>query len=154
MSSRANRQSAAAEPNRITLARGVSVHESDLQYSFSRSSGPGGQNVNKVNTRAELRVRIDRIEGLDEAARARLRDLAGSRLTREDELLIACDESRSQVSNRRGALNRLIDLVSEAAKSPKVRKRRKPGRAAIERRLQRKREKSQKKQRRRWKPEP
>lgn len=139
-------------PGLIELGPGVAVPKGALQYSFARSSGPGGQNVNKVNTKAELRVFVTALMGLDEAGQERLRKLAGSRLTKEDEILITADDSRSQATNRRTCLERLRVLVTEAAKKPRRRRKKRISRAQKEKRLQSKREKSEKKSRRQWKP--
>lgn len=139
-------------PGLIELGPGVAVPKGALQYSFARSSGPGGQNVNKVNTKAELRVFVTALMGLDEAGQDRLRRLAGSRLTKEDEILITADDSRSQVTNRRMCLERLRELVTAAAKKPRRRRKKRISRAQKEKRLQGKREKSEKKSRRQWKP--
>ena len=137
----------------VHLAPGAGVPRRVLRYQYSRSSGPGGQNVNKVNTRAELRLAVTEIVGLTEQAADRLRRLAGSRLTNDDELLISCDTSRSQRMNRRHCLERLRELVCEAATEPRIRKRTRPSRSKIEKRLQQKREQAEKKSRRRWNPE-
>jgi ribosome-associated protein len=134
--------------NRIPLAPGVSIAPSDVQVSFSRSSGPGGQAVNKLSTKAELRVALATIDGLDEAAIARLRRLAGQRLTSEDVIIIQADSNRSQRRNREEAMDRLREMVLRAATPPKRRKKTRPSRGAVERRLQHKREQSEKKQRR------
>lgn len=134
--------------NSISLAPGVTVAPADIQVTFACSSGPGGQAVNKLNTKAELRVRLDAIAGLNDAAIARLRRLAGQRLTQEDEILIHADTNRSQRRNRDEAMERLRELVLRAATPPKRRKKTRPSRSAVERRLQAKRERSEKKQRR------
>jgi ribosome-associated protein len=136
----------------ITLAPGVTVHPSALNYTFSRSSGPGGQSVNKLNTRAQLRVALADLEGLNEAALRRLRRLAGTRLTVEDELLIAAEDSRSQRRNREACFERLKELVLRAAVPPKVRRKRGISRAQKAKRLEAKRRQSEKKQMRK-KPE-
>jgi len=136
----------------VQLAPGVWVAKSNLVWSFSRSSGPGGQNVNKVNTKAELRMAVSAPDGLDDRARERLRNLAGGRMTQEDEIVIQCDEGRSQRGNRRIALERLCELVGQAAAVPKRRRKTRPSRGAIERRLERKRERAEKKERRAWRP--
>ncbi len=127
----------------------VWIAPGDLRYSFSRGGGPGGQAVNKLNTRVELRVPVEAIVGLDEAAAARLRRLAGRRLTRDDELLFFAEEHRSQLDNRRAALDRLRALVGDAFTPPKKRRPTRPSRAAVQRRLTAKREHAQKKERRR-----
>lgn len=134
--------------NDIALAPGVRIAPVDVRVSFSRSSGPGGQAVNKLSTKAELRVSLSAIQGLAEPALARLRRLAGQRLTDADELVIHADTHRSQRRNREEAMERFRELVLRAATPPKRRKKTKPSRAVIERRLQAKREQSEKKQRR------
>ena len=132
-------------PGSFSIAPGVRVARRDLTFSFSRSSGPGGQAVNKLSTRAQLRVRISAIHGLDDAARDRLRKLAGRRLVDDDFILFHADLHRSQLDNKQACLVRLRDLVIAAMRTPKVRKKRKPTRAMIERRLESKRRRSEKK---------
>src|SRR5690606_23893594 len=85
--------------SRVEFAPGVSVARSDLRFTFSRSGGPGGQAVNKLSTRAELRVAVDAIEGVDDAAAARLRRLAGKRLNQSDEIVLHAETYRSQLDN-------------------------------------------------------
>lgn len=147
-----NPTSSSAPAGLVALAPGVSAPKAALHYSFARSGGPGGQNVNKVNTKAELRLYVTALIGLDEAGLDRLRRLAGSRLTKEDEILITADDTRSQVTNRRACLERLRALVAEAAKKPRRRRKKRISRAQKEKRLQSKRERSEKKSRRQWKP--
>src|SRR3954451_2502010 len=86
----------AAPPGGVELAPGVRVPESALRLQYARSSGPGGQNVNKVNNKAELWVPIAALIGLTERARARLATLAGTRLTLAGEIHIAADNRRTQ----------------------------------------------------------
>lgn len=141
--------------NRIQLAPGdppATVHPDALRFTFTRSSGPGGQSVNKLNTKAELRLALRDIDGLDEPALARLRTFAGQKLTAEDELLIQSEATRSQAKNREDCIERLRELVLRAATVPKKRKKTRPGKAARERRLKAKREQAEKKQRRREPP--
>ncbi len=126
------------------------INPDDLVWSFSRSSGPGGQNVNKVNTRAELRVRPGAVYGLDEAARARLASLAGKRLTKDGEMVFAADTHRSQLDNRNACLDRLRAVVVMALSPPRKRRPTKPSRAAKERRLDAKKREGVKKANRRW----
>lgn len=134
---------------RIELARGVTIAPEVLRFSYSRSSGPGGQSVNKLNTRATLRVRLADIRGLDAAAGARLRRLAGRRLTQDDEIIFRSGARRSQWQNRQTCVERFKAMVAEAAVRPRTRRRTRPSRAQIERRLRSKREQSEKKRRRR-----
>jgi ribosome-associated protein len=136
-------------PNAIDLAPGVWIEPADMSVSFVRSRGPGGQAVNKLSTKAELRVRVGGIRGLSPAAASRLRRAAGRRYARDDdELITTSDTHRSQVRNRQACLDRLRQLIVRALPDPIPRKRTRPSRGAIERRLASKREQSQKKQRR------
>lgn len=136
--------------NAVELARlgdepAAWVDPADLAFAFSRSSGPGGQAVNKLSTKAELRVRIEAIGGLTDRMRDRLRKLAGKRLTRDDELLFAADTMRSQLDNKQACIERLAALVAEAVNLPKPRRPTRPSRAAKERRLAEKRKRGEKK---------
>lgn len=135
----------------ISLGASAWIHRADLRYSFSRSSGPGGQAVNKLSTKAQLRVSISDIRNLDHAAAHRLRRLAGRRLTDNDEILIEAQTFRSQLDNKEESLRRLSDLVAVAQVRPKIRRKKKPTRSMIEKRLKAKRQSSEKKSRRRAK---
>lgn len=141
------------EPGIIQLTDRASVREVDATFTFARSGGPGGQSVNKLNSRAQLRVPVSAIIGLDEQATVRLRRLAGQRLTAADELLISSDRHRSQLDNRRDCWARLADLVAEAERIPKRRRKTRPSRAIIERRLEAKRQRSSRKRSRNWRPD-
>jgi ribosome-associated protein len=112
---------------------------------FARSGGPGGQNVNKVNSKAIARVRLDELSGLTpaEAAQAALR--LAARLTASGELVVQSDEEREQGRNREAALARLFAIVAGAARLAKPRKATKPTRASRERRLASKRTRSESK---------
>ena len=120
---------------------------------FSRSGGPGGQNVNKVNTKVTLRVRLDDLAGLTGAESARLRETLVHRITGAGELVIAASEERSQRTNLERAYVRMESLIANAARLPHFRRPTKPGRAAREERLRRKRNLSLKKAARRSSPE-
>lgn len=121
----------------------------EYTLAFVRSPGPGGQNVNKVATACELRFLVAATSLLDEAGKARLRVLAGRRLTRGDELVLGAHRHRTQEANRRDAIERLERLIEQARHVPKPRKKTKPGRAAKARRLEGKRINQAKKQLRR-----
>jgi ribosome-associated protein len=121
----------------LELTAGVTVPEEALSVSFVRASGPGGQNVNKVATAAQLRFDLAR-SGLPEEVKNRLRRLAGRRLTAADTLIIVARTQRTQEHNRREALARLSELVRQAQQPPKVRTATRPTRSSREERLQRK----------------
>lgn len=137
------------------------VSEASLRFTFSRSGGPGGQNVNKVESKAQLRVRLREVGGLDHHALLRLARLAGSHLvgaTPDDpaslfspaaQLNFVCEVHRSQRDNRQACIEHLHELVLRAATRPRVRRKTKPTRGSKERRLESKRIQSEKKARRR-----
>ncbi len=114
-------------------------------FEFSRSGGPGGQNVNKVNTKVTLKVAVDAIEGLNETERRRLREKLSGRINGQDFLVLQVQDERSQKANRAMALERLFKLVLAAAKRPTPRIPTKPGKAAKQRRLSIKKARSQSK---------
>jgi ribosome-associated protein len=120
----------------LVVRPGVEIPDSDLETAFIRSAGPGGQNVNKVASAVQLRFALDRNVSLREDVKARLRSLAGQRLTDAGEILIAARSHRSQEQNRREAEDRLRDLVLRALVVPKKRVATKPSRASKERRLE------------------
>jgi ribosome-associated protein len=105
------------------------------QVNFIRSAGPGGQNVNKVASAAQLRFRLADCPGLDAASAQRLRKLAGRRLTDGDEIIIVARNHRTQEGNRRDAWERLTALVEAALIAPVPRRATKPTRASRERRI-------------------
>lgn len=129
--------------------RKATIAPGELRFTFARSGGPGGQAVNKINTKAVLRVAIASIQGLDEGDLHRLRALAGRRMTQDDEIVIAAETHRSQSDNKHECLARLRDLVAAALTRPKVRRKKKPTRSMIEKRLASKRRSSEKKMSRR-----
>lgn len=116
----------------------VVIPDSDLSLSFVRSAGPGGQNVNKVATAAQLRFDLAGTQALDEAVKLRLRRLAGQRVAADGSLLIVARNHRTQERNRREALERLADLIRQALVEPRRRKPTRPTRASRERRLENK----------------
>jgi len=121
----------------IELAPGVVAPTAAVRIQFARSSGPGGQNVNKLNTKAELWVPIEAIIGLTNRAKERLRTLAGvGRMTADDQIHLRAESERSQEANRQEVFDRLRQLIIAARIEPKVRRKTKPSRAAKERRLQ------------------
>lgn len=125
------------------MAPGVSVASDALRVQFTRSSGPGGQNVNKVNTRIELWMPLSAIAGLTHNALGRLRRLAGKRITAEGELHLSAQTERSQERNRQAVMERLRELLIQAMAEPKPRRATKPSKAAKRRRLESKRHRGQ-----------
>ena len=134
----------------IQVTPTISLRDDELQFQFKLASGPGGQNVNKVATAAELRFDVAGSPSLPEAVRTRLRALAGNRMTQEGELLITARRFRSQERNRQDAIERLSALIQKAAEPPKPRIRTQPSRAAKQRRMDEKRRVGVKKQTRRF----
>lgn len=126
--------------------------EREAGWEFSRSGGPGGQNVNKVNTRATLRLTIERLP-VDEASKERVREKLANRITGEDELLIHASEGRSQSANRRAAVERAVSLLSAALHRQKRRSPTRPSKSSRERRIGSKKLRGRHKQNRRP-PEP
>jgi len=132
----------------ILLAPGVRVRDEAIEIVFVRSSGPGGQNVNKRATKAQLRVSLDAIP-LEDRAMKRLRRLAKSAITTKDELIIEREDTRSQSRNRRACMDRLKELIARAVIEPKKRRETKPTKGSIRRRLDAKSRRSQTKRMRR-----
>ncbi|MDB5363945.1 MAG: prfB [Rhodospirillales bacterium] len=120
----------------IQITRTIFLDERELEESFVRASGPGGQNVNKVSTAVELRWNVAQSPALPEPVRARLMKLAGRRLTLDGILIIQADQFRSQDRNRADALDRLIQLVREAAIAPIPRRPTRPTLGSKKRRLE------------------
>jgi ribosome-associated protein len=119
----------------LSVRPGLEIPDTDLEVAFIRSSGPGGQNVNKVASAVQLRFALDRNVTLHEDVKSRLRILAGQRLNDAGEILIVARESRSQEQNRRNAERKLLDLVRRALVPPRKRHATRPTRASKERRL-------------------
>jgi ribosome-associated protein len=120
----------------LSVAAGLEIPDDELSLSFVRSSGPGGQNVNKVATAVQLRFDLEHSRVLAPAVKARLRALGGRRVTADGALLIIARNHRTQEHNRREAETRLADLLRRALIAPKRRVATRPTRAARERRLE------------------
>jgi ribosome-associated protein len=133
---------------RERLGPGLWIDKGALRFRAVSSSGPGGQNVNRRATRVELRVDLADLP-LGEAARERLTRIASHLLTDAGELIITCEEHRSQKRNRRGCVERLGELVRAARVRPKVRKKTRPSAGAKRRRLEEKKKRGELKRRRR-----
>ncbi len=121
---------------RIEVTPEVSIDEAELGISFVRASGPGGQNVNKVETAAQLRFDVESSASLEPAVKRRLSRLAGARLTKDGEIVIFAQNFRSQELNRKDAVARLISLIAAAAERPKPRIKTRPSLAARKRRVE------------------
>ncbi len=114
----------------------ISIDDSELDEDFIRSSGPGGQNVNKLSTAVQLRFDVRRSPSLPNDVALRLMQLAGSRLTKDGVLIITAQSHRTQERNRQDARDRLIDLIRQAAVAPVKRRKTKPTKASREKRLE------------------
>jgi len=121
------------------MTPGLAIGDDEIHFEFVRSSGPGGQNVNKVATAVQLRFDAAGSPSLPDDVRSRLIALAGSKLTREGVLIIQARRFRTQERNRQDALDRLAELIRQAAVKPKVRKKTAPSAGSQERRLESKR---------------
>jgi ribosome-associated protein len=120
----------------IEVTSWVTIPDSDLELSFVRASGPGGQNVNKVASAVQLRFDLAGTHVLTDAVKQRLRALAGRRVTDDGALLIIARNHRTQEQNRREAHERLAELIRQALIPPKIRKATKPTKASKQRRLE------------------
>lgn len=137
----------------IEIVPGLSLDDDELTFEASRSSGPGGQNVNKVATAVTLRFDAAASPSLPAPVRERLIRLAGGRATRDGVIVLRARRHRSQARNRRDVVDRLVELIREAAEEPEERKATKPTEAARRRRVDDKRRRGEVKQRRK-RPDP
>lgn len=119
----------------IQILPTLSLAETELEVSYILASGPGGQNVNKVATAAQLRFNAAASRALSERIKQRLLEIAGSRATRDGVIVITARRFRTQLRNREDAIERLADLIREAAHRPAYRVATRPSRAAKRRRL-------------------
>lgn len=125
----------------LAVSRRMAIPVSELAFSFARSSGPGGQNVNKVESKVELRwcpARSRAVAALDEGTRSWLLERLSPRLTASGDLVVTSSRTRDQIKNREDARDKLAAIVREALVRPRVRKRTRPTRASAERRIQEK----------------
>lgn len=122
--------------NRVQITSSISIGKDELEESFVRASGPGGQNVNKVASAVQLRFNVAASPSLPEGVRQRLLDSGDSRLTRDGVLVITAERHRSQAANREDALERLAEIIRKAAHVPRKRVATRPTLASKNRRLE------------------
>jgi ribosome-associated protein len=127
----------------ILVTDTISLNEDELEESFVRASGPGGQNVNKVSSAVQLRFDVRRSPSLPNDVAIRLMRIAGSRMTKDGVLVINAQRHRTQERNRADARERLFELIREAAVKPEIRRPTKPTKASRQRRLEGKKRRSQ-----------
>ena len=136
----------------IPVTPKIALDEREIEEQFVRASGPGGQNVNKLSTAVQLRFDVRHSPSLPPDVRSRLERLAGARLTRDGVLVIIAQRHRTQARNREDALERLVDLIRQAAVAPAKRRPTKPTKASRERRIEGKKRQSNIKRLRRARP--
>ena len=136
----------------IQVTGRIAIDEREIDESFVRASGPGGQNVNKLSTAVQLRFDVRHSPSLPPDVRDRLERIAGSRLTNEGVLVIIAQRHRTQVRNREDAQNRLVEMIRQAAIAPVKRRATRPTKASRERRIEGKKRRSGIKNLRRSRP--
>jgi ribosome-associated protein len=127
----------------IYISPTIQLDEREIELDFVRSPGPGGQNVNKVSSAVQLRFDVQNSPSLPEDVRQRLAKLSGKRLTSDGILVLEAHQYRTQEQNRQVAIDRLVRLVQQASRPTRPRIKTRPSRAAIQRRLEAKRKRSE-----------
>jgi ribosome-associated protein len=130
----------------LQITSDIAIPDEEFEWKFIRSSGPGGQNVNKVATAVQLRFLLPQNTSLPVAARNRLRSIAGQKINDDGTILISARSERSQDQNKRDALERLATLIRSALIEPKVRRKTRPTKASKERRIDTKKRRGSTKQ--------
>ncbi len=138
----------------LRINKNIGIKESELTFNFIRSSGPGGQNVNKVATAVQLRFDIFSSESLTEDVKTRLKSIAGRKITKDGVLIIEAKRFRTQEKNRQDAIERLIDLIDKASKKPKRRIKTNPTAGSNLRRMETKKKQGEKKRLRKYSDQP
>ena len=133
----------------LQITPSIVIDDSEIEERFVRSSGPGGQNVNKVSTAVQLRFDAGRSRSIDDEVRGRLKTIAGSRMTADGVVVIDSRAFRTQAQNREAARERLVELLRKAAVRPKRRRKTRPSGASKLQRLDAKRRRASTKERRR-----
>jgi ribosome-associated protein len=137
----------------IRVTPSIALDPDEIEFTYVRASGPGGQNVNKVSSAAQARFDAAGSASIPDEVKQRLISLAGARATKDGVIVITADRFRTQERNRADAIERLVALIAKAAHKPKPRKATRPTRAAKERRLETKAKHARLKARRGGKPE-
>ena len=137
------------ESGAVRITGGVQIPLDELRFRFTRSSGPGGQHVNKAATQVELTFDVAGSPSLSEGQKQRIVSRLGAYVSKEGELRVTCQSSRSQKKNREEAVERFAALVARALHVPKARRRTRPSRGSVERRLAAKRQRGAVKRQRR-----
>ena len=134
----------------LRINKNIAIKESELTFNFIRSSGPGGQNVNKVATAVQLRFNISSTESLTEDIKIRLKSIAGRKVTKDGVLIIGAKQFRTQEVNRQDAISRLIELIDKASRKKKRRIKTNPTAGSKLRRIEAKKKLGEKKKMRKY----